>query len=175
MKPIFGIIFFSALIGCTGPYLAGYEPIPESERTFERIVEAPGYSKDQIFTNTKIWIAETFKSSKAVLEYENKEDGVIIGNGITSYPCSGMDCIAKGNWKVPFTMRVDIKDQKFRVTFINLRISKAPSYDAYTGVSPGFDSPVTIRGYMDAIKPKLLEFGDQLLASFGKEKSKSNW
>jgi len=55
-------------VGC-----AGLQPIADADRTFERIVEAPGYSKKQIFNGTKIWIAENFRSAKAVLEYENKK------------------------------------------------------------------------------------------------------
>ena len=85
VKLIFGIIFLF-LTGC-----AGLQPITDSDRTFERVVEAPGYSKEQIFNGTKIWIAENFKSAKAVLEYENKDTGTIIGNGIISYPCSGLE------------------------------------------------------------------------------------
>jgi len=72
MKQIL-IMIFVFLAGC-----AGLQPIADADRTFERIVEAPGYSKEQIFNGTKIWIAENFKSAKAVLEYENKDAGTII-------------------------------------------------------------------------------------------------
>ena len=169
MKLIFGMIFFF-LTGC-----AGLQPITDSDRTFERVVEAPGYSKEQIFNGTKIWIAENFKSAKAVLEYENKDTGTIIGNGIISYPCSGLEYIAKADWKVPFTMRVDIKDQKFRLTFSNLHLSWPPSYNTTFGVQSGHDGPIRTQSDLDAVRPELLKFGDQLLFSFGKEKGKSDW
>lgn len=168
MKLIFCMIFLF-LAGC-----AGSQPVADEDRTFERVVEAPGYSKEQIFNGTKIWIAENFKSAKAVLEYENKDEGTLIGNGIISYPCSGLGCIDKEHWKVPFTMRVDIKDQKFRLTFINLHFSYPPSYYGRATFS-GYDGPIRTQGQLDAIRPLLLKFGDELLASFGKEKGKSNW
>jgi hypothetical protein len=158
------------LVGC-----AGLQPIADVDHTFERIVEAPGYSKEQIFNGTKIWIAENFRSAKAVLEYENKDAGMLIGNGIIPYPCSGLECIAKVNWKVPFTMRVDIKDQKFRLTFSNLRLSWPSSYNRTYGAQPGYDGPIRTQGDLDTIKPELLKFGDQLLASFRKNKGKSDW
>ena len=154
---------------------AGAEPLTDADRTFERIVETPGYSKEQIFNVTKIWIAENFRSAKAVLEYENKDAGTLIGNGIISYPCSGLECIAKADWKVPFTMRVDIKDQKFRLTFSNLNLSWPPSYNRTYGAQPGHDAPIVNKSDLDTVRPVLLKFGDQLLASFGKEKGKSNW
>jgi len=169
MKLIFGMIFIF-LAGC-----AGLQPITDADRILERVVEAPGYSKEQIFNGTKIWIAENFKSAKAVLEYEDRDAGILIGNGIIPYPCRGLECIAKVNWKVPFTMRVDIKDQKFRLTFSNLHLSWPPSYSRTYGAQSGHDGPIGTQGALDAVRPKLLKFGDQLLVSFGKEKGKSDW
>ena len=169
MKLIFCMISLF-LAGC-----AGLQPVADADRTFERVVEAPGYSKEQIFNGTKIWIAENFKSAKAVLEYENKDAGTLIGNGIISYPCSGLECIAKADWRVPFTMRVDIKDQKFRLTFSNLHLSWPASYNRTYGAQPGHDGPIRNQSDLDAVRPVLLKFGDQLLTSFGKDKGKSNW
>ncbi len=166
---IFGSITLF-LAGC-----AGLQPVTDADRTFQRVVQAQGYSEEQIFNGTKIWIAENFNSAKAVLEYENKNAGTIIGNGIIPYPCSGLGCIAKADWKVPFTMRVDIKDQKFRLTFSNIRLSWPPSYSSTLGAQPGHDGPVQNQGDIDTIKPKLLKFGDQLLASFNKDRKKSDW
>jgi len=173
MKCWMKLILIMIVVFLTG--CAGLQPIADADRTFERIVEAPGYSKEQIFNGTKIWIAENFKSAKAVLEYENKDAGTIIGNGIISYPCSGLDCIAKADWKVPFTMRVDIKDQKFRLTFSNLHLSWPPSYNRTFGAQAGHDGPISTQSDLDAVKPELLKFGDQILASLGKEKSKKDW
>lgn len=158
------------LLGC-----AELQPVTNADRTFERVIQTPGYSKEQIFNGTKIWIAENFKSAKAVLEYENKDAGTLIGNGIIAYPCSGLDCMGKGDWKIPFTMRVDIKDQKFRLTFSNLHLSFPPSYDRTFGAQRGYDGPINRQSDLDAARPVLLKFGDQLLASFGKEKGKSDW
>jgi len=153
---------------------AGMQPVAEADRTFERVVEAPNHTKDQIYTSTKIWIAENFKSAKSVIELDSKEDGIIIGNGIIQYPCSGMDCLAKNDWKVPFTMRVDMKDDKFKITFSNIKLSWPASYSS--GISsPAYDGPVNSQGDMDAIKPALLKFGDEILASINSSKSKSDW
>ena len=165
------MLFFALLLfGCASAYL-----VPDAERVFERVVEAPGYSKEQIFNGTKIWIAENFKSAKAVLEYENKDDGIIIGNGSISYPCSGSSCFGRGDHTIPFTMRVDIKDQRFRLTFSNLRLTCPPSYNKYFGAQSGINRPLVTRGEFDAVRPALLKFGDQLLASLSKDKRKDKW
>lgn len=153
LKLIFSMIPLF-LAGC-----AGLQPITDADLTFERIVEAPGYSKEQIFNGTKIWIAENFRSAKAVLEYESKDTGTLIGNGTIPYQCSGsgLECMAWAGVEVRFTMRVDIKDQKFRLTFSNLPIRYRTQSD------------------IDMVRSKLLKFGDQLLSSFGKDKGKSDW
>jgi hypothetical protein len=135
--------------------------------TIKKIFDAPGYSKEQIFDGAKIWISENFRSAKAVLEYENKETGIIIGNGNIPFPCQGWKCMGTGGWKLSFTMRTDIKDQKFRLTFTNLRVF---------GTDRGlYDGPIGRESTFNNVKDKLSEFGNQMLASFKKEKSKDNW
>ena len=140
------------------------------EGTIKKIFDAPSYSKEQIFNGAKIWISENFRSAKAVLEYENKETGTIIGNGITSYPCQGWSCLGTSDWKVSFTMRVDIKDQKFRLTFTNLRLS----WPSVPGRPATENEPISKRGFND-IKDKLSDFGNQMLNSFKKTKNNDNW
>jgi hypothetical protein len=110
--------FVATLSGC-----AGMQQARESDLTITRVIQAPGYTQAQIYASTKIWIAQNFNSAKAVIELDDKDRGQIIGNGILPYPCSAMDCLAKGDWKVHVTIRVDMKDQRFKITFDNLRIS----------------------------------------------------
>lgn len=170
MRGAFLVCVLAVLTGC-----AGLEEAPESEKTFERIVEVPGATKDRIFESTKIWIAQNFRSAKAVLEYENKAEGRIIGNGAINYPCSGMECLAKGDWKVMFTMQVDIKEQKFKQTFSNLVLSIPPKYDGIYGVKAGSEIAVWQKGDLNSIRPALLKFGDQLAASIQNTKARENW
>lgn len=153
------------MAGCTN-----LQPLPNDAKNFSAVFEAPGASKDQIYTSTKIWVAENFRSAKAVLEYENKEDGTIIGNGIVSYPCTGFDCVAKNDWKVPFTMRVDIKDQKFKLTFSNIGLSWPASSGA-----PAYDGPITRQGHLDDIRPRLLGFGPEIVAAISKQSASKDW
>jgi hypothetical protein len=130
--------------------------------------------KDKIYRQTKIWIAENFRSAKAVTEYDDKEQGTIIGNGNIKYPCAGLDCVAKHDWSVHFTMRVDTKDEKFRLTFSNLRISWPPRVDSL-GYHSAYEGPINLMSNLNVIKPKLLEFGDQIASSITGSKGKETW
>ena len=138
-----------------------------AEGIIKQVIDAPGYSKEQIFDGAKIWISENFRSAKAVLEYENKEAGTIIGNGDIPFPCQGLQCMGTGGWRVGFTMRADIKDQKFRLTFTNLRIfgTDRGLYDGQIGRERSFNN----------VKDALSGFGYQMLVSLKKEKSKNDW
>jgi len=86
------------------------------EMNHEFVVDFPGLQKQQIFDGTLKWIAKNFRSAKAVIEYQDKESGSIIGNGIVPFN-------AEGAWvggNLSFTMKVDTKDEKARIRFINL-------------------------------------------------------
>src|SRR4030067_1436563 len=158
---VFAILF--TLAGC-----AGMEPAKES--SIERVVDVPGHTKDQIYNATKIWIAETFHSAKAVIENDDKEAGRIIGNGRITYPCSGIGCFGKEGWMIGFTMRVDTKEQKFKITFSNITFSMPPS----TYVPSGLERPV-LQAELDDARPSLIELGTQLRSAIDKEQTKANW
>lgn len=44
---------------------------------FEEVFQAPNLSKDQIFSQLKIWVAENFNSAKAVINMEDKDAGIM--------------------------------------------------------------------------------------------------
>jgi hypothetical protein len=163
------VIMCAMAIGC-----ASMQQISETERTFERVVEVPGMPQEQIYEGIKIWIANNFKSSKAVIEYDNKESGTVIGNGIIKYPCKGIECVAKNDWTVPFTMRADTKDGKFRLTFTNLKLSWPPSASGGHFTS-GHEGPISTKADIDKVRPVLAAFGDEIKSSLGKETIKKDW
>ncbi|OGQ00756.1 MAG: hypothetical protein A2Z40_04080 [Deltaproteobacteria bacterium RBG_19FT_COMBO_60_16] len=134
-------LFLLLIYGCM-PTL-----IPPDSITIQKVIEVPGIQKDVIYERSRIWIAKTFRSSKAVIEYENKETGVIIGNGIVYYTLSAG--FSSAEVPVRFTMKEDIKDGRIRITFDNL----------YEGT---LEIPVKYRQSMDRIRPKLLSLADSL-------------
>jgi len=151
IKIFWGFSVIALLVGCQT-----LQPVTPEQANFERVVEAPGKSQDEIYKIIKVWMAKSFGSSKEVIELDSKEDGIIIGNGIIDYPCQGLSCMAKEDWTVPFTMQIDIKDEKFRLTFSNVKLSWPPSYSATVGSSPAYDGAIRNIGDLNAIKPKLL-------------------
>lgn len=170
MKTLAVVALVGVLAGCEN-----MQPIQESSKTFDRVVEAPGFTKDQLYNGSKMWIAESFKSAKDVIEHHSKEDGVIIGNGVIPYPCTGMECSGRDRTKVPFTMKVETKDNRFRLTFSNIKIDSPEVSNGGFLIVPAMTMPMNNQGELDAIKPVLLHFGDEILASMSNNKANSNW
>jgi hypothetical protein len=113
---------------CTALFLSGCAaamPVKQEDMTYQKVIELPKQSKQQIFEKSKQWIASTFKSSKAVLEYDNKDEGVIIGNGSMDRPISAINIT--GGSLISFNMREDIKDNKARLTFSKFLAIVPPS------------------------------------------------
>jgi len=82
---------------------------PITNATFERVIIAEGKSSDILYEETLQWMAQTFVSSKAVLEYQNKEHGEIIGNGASYVPYMWLSA------RTGFLIKIQVKDNKVRV------------------------------------------------------------
>ena len=87
--------------------IVGCAHVPFDRSRFDKVYELPGYSKVEIYEGIKRYIATYFVSAKAVIEYDNVEEGILIGNGMKSI---------KGGHLV-FLMRVDVKPERFRIVF----------------------------------------------------------
>lgn len=151
-------------------------PLTEDERTIIQVFDAEGASKEAIFQASKMWIAENFKSAKAVIEFEDADSGTIVGNGAIAYPCTGgWTCRMRAeSWKVTFTMKLEAKDGRFRLSFTNVLMSYPPYNNM--GVSrPAYDEPVSSRENMANIRAKLLGFGPELAARLGAARADSGW
>ncbi len=141
-KYIFLLVGLLFLFNC-----AGYQRIPPEEAQLQKIYELQGMTKDVIFDKTIAWMAETFVSSKNVIELKDKENGKIIGKGVMrKTQMVGHSCT--------FTMIIDIKHSRIRITLKNLR--------AMLGEDLRTTRPMQYRYEMDPMKPKLAELCDNL-------------
>ena len=121
------ILFFSItilgffMINCAGSYK---KATPEDMAPYQEIRVIKG-TKDDLFFRTKKWMAETFQSSKAVIELENKNKEKIIENA---------RILVKGVFgtTIYFDMSIiiDIRDGKIRFTAKNFSESH-PDVDGF--------------------------------------------
>ena len=105
--------------------LAALLPLPASaadEFAVEIVRPAP-LSKDALFTQTLLWMAESFRSSKEVIDLKDKELGTIIGNGAFDMNIGLVPFLPPVNVPVTFKVRIDVKDNRYRMAFSQVKIA----------------------------------------------------
>ena len=85
---------------------------PEEIRTYEKILEVPNTSKDEIYVKANEWFVHTFNSAESVIQFQDKEAGKIMGkyrfNIVVGHPVS----INPG---MKSTISVDVKVNRAKI------------------------------------------------------------
>ena len=114
MKTTLVILISSACIvfsGCMSQQAA------TKQATHEFIGELPNHRKTELYDRVIKWIAASFKSAKTVSEYQDGQAGSIVSYVYT-------DIKSEDLWKpvsIGFTMNVDVRNERIRVRFTQLR------------------------------------------------------
>jgi hypothetical protein len=95
------VLFFSCV---------SHQPVTSDEGTFSEIVNAPGINAIDLYTKINLWFVDTFNSAESVIQYSDKEQGVIKGKYAFRSTFNGAAA-----W-VFSTISVEIKDERYRVT-----------------------------------------------------------
>jgi hypothetical protein len=103
---LMGMLFVS---GCA---MKQYKPVE-----VESVVNIPSLDQKVIYNKARQWFSQYFVSGKSVVDYENPEEGTIIGNGVANI---GSDPFGMIQYNIKYNVRIDTKDGKFRaLTKIN--------------------------------------------------------
>jgi len=151
------------MLAGSGSAFALFERATEEDKIVQAVYEAPAASKDQILATTRLWIAENFRSAKQVIDHEDAASGLLIAKGAIPYPCEGFECVAKSQWRVLFTMRMEARDGRYRLTFTNLLLSMPEEAEPWQ------------KSAYDAMRPKLLEIGEAIKTSISAPKTTKDW
>ena len=111
------------------------------------------------------WMARTFFDNKEVIELKDKDNGKIIGKGITMF--RGKIGWFSANIPCRFTLLVEAKDNKYRTTYNN--------FVGLYGENQTRPEPLEQQAYVDAVKEKLALIDDSLYKYLSKPKSNSDW
>jgi len=87
----------------------------KKEVIFEEVIPCPNYSKEQLYLGARRWLISHFKDSKEVVQFDDKEDAIVIAQGwadITGV-WNALNGIKERLW---FTMKIQAKDGRFKVT-----------------------------------------------------------
>jgi hypothetical protein len=183
MKPL-RVIVIAALVtiaGCAsapqGIYVGPDDAVaPAEDRIITHIGEAKGVAKADLFATARLWLAESFRSSKAVIDLEDKAEGVIVGNASMPYPrtgCSGLYCSVIADWQVQFKIRIDVKDERFRVTFTDLELFVPASFGNFA--TPAMRRPMTLQQELSLCRPELIALASSITGYTSKAQASKNW
>lgn len=97
-----------ALLLCT--MLAGCATLAPDQMQIQQVIEVPNTTQSLLFDRSRMWYAEAFRSANFVIQYENKDNGTIMGNGQVS------DSIMMVRYDMRFLIVTEVKDNKARIT-----------------------------------------------------------
>lgn len=102
--------------------------------TYQQVIEAPGKTKEQLYVAMNYWATATFKDKQAIT-LNDKESGCIIISSTIPNIVEHMGTLNKYSVSITPVIRIDIKDNKIRVTYT------VQSYDILADISGGWLSP----------------------------------
>ena len=88
-------------------------PLTEGHLIYQGVVNVNGLSKNDLLNNCKQWFVDYFKSSKDVIQNEDRDQGRVIGKGFATISTTlywGM----RGYFYDNMTIQIDCKDNKYR-------------------------------------------------------------
>jgi tetratricopeptide (TPR) repeat protein len=87
----------------------------------DNITKAEGISKDELYSNAKVWLASFFNSATDVIKLDDKENGIIISKGLFAFEWKGG--LFKMNYysNCYFTLKIYCKEGRFRVIWTDFK------------------------------------------------------
>ena len=152
-----------------------YAPIELNEDGMVELVvnyEIPGKSQAELYAATKVWFSERFANSKNVIEVDEKEAGIVSGNGNTSFVAIvGANGLSESE-TLHFTFKCQMKDGKYRLTINNFE-----TYHEITGRSSikhiflnnEISKSESLKDYQNRVKKAVLEVYNTIETTLSKK------
>lgn len=93
-------------------------PEKDGKVIYEEVDSMPGIEKDELYSRSKIWLVNTFKSAKDVVQLDDKQSGQLIGKGNFQYEYVVL--LTSGTWICSFTLQIDCRGNKARIKIYDI-------------------------------------------------------
>src|SRR5579862_4414223 len=111
-------------------------PMVDGKAVYEQI-DSVTASKNELFIRSKIWLVNTFKSSKDVIQLDDKESGKLMGKGMSMFAVEyGFNKMLISG-AIYYTIQIDCRDNNARIKI----------YDIQQGNEQGVSIPVEASQY----------------------------
>lgn len=89
-------------------------PVVNGKVIYEQVDSSVNGNSAEIYNRAKLWVANTFRNSKNVIQIDDKESGTIVGKG-------NFDVVqTMTSYIVRFTFKIDARDSKYRIQFYDI-------------------------------------------------------
>jgi len=165
MKRIYGILplLVILLVSCATTGTKVTEPV-----TYSETIEITGVSQDDLYIRANMWFVDAFNNADSVIQFSDKESGVIKGKYI-----GGSVMVGIYIYKISTTVTVEVKDGRYRITFDNPQYQYIGDLLSGNYIRPGASGPVETVEMADKIKPEWIALTESLKASV--QEDKSSW
>jgi len=92
--------------------VTGQEPLKYTE-----VIQMENIPKNELYNRTHHWFTTQFKSSKDVIQIDNKEEGEIVGKGNFKYIPKVLSGSEQIFGDIVFTVKVFLKDGRYKYEF----------------------------------------------------------
>jgi hypothetical protein len=158
--------------------LSSFYSYSQKNFTWEKI-DSVEKTKDEIYSDTKFFIAEKWKSSKEVIQNDDKENGIIIIKGtIKEISNNGL------TFWYSYTIKILMKDFKYKIIVDNVKYSSSDCNGSFLILEPQEEYPGTSKSclfkknwieLMESLKKDL----EEIIISYDKHiktnSTNSNW
>lgn len=147
----------------------------------DTIISIANISKDDLFVKASTWIAQKYNSAQDVVQYSDKEAGVIVCKGLFSHSFGNPMIYGFFNGKISYTLSIKVKDGKCRVTIdgfthksdtsVGYDFGLIKDTDTYDGRWRKKKSAIK---YWGDLKEKSTQFGENVIFNISYALSLSN-
>jgi len=97
--------------------------------SFSKVIQADSIGKTNLFIAVNDWFATNYNSAKDVIQMADKEAGIITGVGTFSYSFGKLSYLCFEG-KLQYTIKIEVKDNRYRVELTNFAHSNNPGNSA---------------------------------------------
>jgi hypothetical protein len=122
---LFGGFFWTEAIGQTQNIEDLYLPKEEGKVIYQKVLDLKGMSAKDIFRRANFWFIDSFKSPNDVINYNNPEEGIIMGKGNVNLTWVNEKAalVTPITVLLSFSIKMEVKEEKLRYSVFDLSIS----------------------------------------------------
>ena len=103
--------------------------IAQEAVSYSKVVQVDSTDKAKLFAMVHEWFASTYNSANDVIQMSDKEAGILVGKGAMTYSYGKVSYVCYDG-KVDYTIKVSVKDNRFKIELSNFIHSINPGNGA---------------------------------------------